>query len=459
MTALHLDLLVLKKSPALRSSSSMDVREFKVLYAKSGVKKRKLFADGVLRVRAGPPPTFIATLIGEDGCEVSKRTEKSGVTYSVGDEITFGAFVVQIDEEVQLPATVPTVSAPLISQRMPTQGFKAPRFSNPGAMAPIATKPLPLVTSTNTGKSLQSIRLDSSPTHENDDSFWDVEEQESQSHSTAPPATVLSTAPSSSSSLIRAPAQPSTSLFRNPGMSRNTLPKTASGPVEQDPSLLRTMRPHQITGADFLISRLAGAGADGSAVDAAVIGAILADEVSHSEQGPSLVHCPQPVRNCCSPLLHLQMGVGKTLTSISAMWAFIRRGGCKCLVVCPSSLVDNWLKELRHWLGTRLKPLSLKPGADAAAVINTFAISLPSLYPLMVLSYEVRPYPLLTCSGVQHSLTPCPARSDVPQARRAAEHSPAPGAGGLRRGPPAEEHRRHQDHGRFEVSSAGMHIS
>lgn len=83
------------------------------------------------------------------------------------------------------------------------------------------------------------------------------------------------------------------------------------------------------------------------------------------------------------------MGVGKTLTAISVVWAFVRKGGRKALIVCPSSLVDNWIKEIKHWLGTKLKPLTLKAGADAGALINTFAISMATLYPVMVLSYEV----------------------------------------------------------------------
>ena len=85
------------------------------------------------------------------------------------------------------------------------------------------------------------------------------------------------------------------------------------------------------------------------------------------------------------------MGVGKTLTAIATIWAFVRGRGAnrKALVICPSSLVDNWVKEIKHWLGTKVKPLVIRSGGDASSIINTFAISLSSLYPLMVLSYEV----------------------------------------------------------------------
>ena len=40
--------------------------------------------------------------------------------------------------------------------------------------------------------------------------------------------------------------------------------------------------------------------------------------------------------------------------------------------------------------GTKLKPLVIRSGSDASAIINTFAISMASLYPVMVLSYEVQ---------------------------------------------------------------------
>lgn len=46
------------------------------------------------------------------------------------------------------------------------------------------------------------------------------------------------------------------------------------------------------------------------------------------------------------------MGVGKTLTAIATIWAFVRtKTQRKCLIITPSSLVDNWVKEIKHWLG------------------------------------------------------------------------------------------------------------
>lgn len=52
-----------------------------------------------------------------------------------------------------------------------------------------------------------------------------------------------------------------------------------------------------------------------------------------------------------------------------------------------SSLVSH--VNLSSLIGTKLKPLVIRSGSDASAIINTFAISMASLYPVMVLSYEV----------------------------------------------------------------------
>ena len=43
-----------------------------------------------------------------------------------------------------------------------------------------------------------------------------------------------------------------------------------------------------------------------------------------------------------------EMGLGKTLTSIAVIWTFVKVVGCKAVVACPSSLVDNWEKEVSN---------------------------------------------------------------------------------------------------------------
>ncbi len=86
----------------------------------------------------------------------------------------------------------------------------------------------------------------------------------------------------------------------------------------------------------------------------------------------------------------LQMGLGKTLVAISVMSAFAKCRGYKSVVVCPSSLVDNWVKEIKKWLRvTSDNILYIQQGSDARAVINTFAISSVNKYPTLVISYEV----------------------------------------------------------------------
>jgi DNA repair and recombination protein RAD54B len=48
-----------------------------------------------------------------------------------------------------------------------------------------------------------------------------------------------------------------------------------------------------------------------------------------------------------------EMGLGKTIQAISLIWTLKQ----KTLIVCPSSLVTNWINEFKKWLGdVRLKP-------------------------------------------------------------------------------------------------------
>ncbi len=95
------------------------------------------------------------------------------------------------------------------------------------------------------------------------------------------------------------------------------------------------------------------------------------------------------------------MGLGKTLTAISVIWAIIRSnrsaagrgGGCKAVVVCPSSLVSQWEKEVIKWLHVKLnKPLVLRGGEEVQKIeqtIQTFVVGHWSMSPLLICSYEM----------------------------------------------------------------------
>ncbi|KAK4505189.1 hypothetical protein PRZ48_003152 [Zasmidium cellare] len=95
--------------------------------------------------------------------------------------------------------------------------------------------------------------------------------------------------------------------------------------VVMDPLLNKALRPHQREGVAFLYECVMGMkGYTGE-------GAILADE----------------------------MGLGKTLQTIALLWTLLKQNPIygdapvikKALIVCPVTLITNWRKEFRKWLG------------------------------------------------------------------------------------------------------------
>jgi SNF2-related domain len=72
-------------------------------------------------------------------------------------------------------------------------------------------------------------------------------------------------------------------------------------------------------------------------------------------------NCTMIVRCCCS-ILADDMGLGKTLQGVALIWTLLTSGHealggvpvCKrAMVVCPTSLVDNWNGEFKRWLQAR----------------------------------------------------------------------------------------------------------
>lgn len=127
--------------------------------------------------------------------------------------------------------------------------------------------------------------------------------------------------------------------------------------VVLDPLLGRQLRPHQKEGVQFLYECVMGLR------DFNGQGCILADD----------------------------MGLGKTLTTIALLWTLLRQNPVfkdppvvkKALIVCPVSLIRNWKREFKKWLGSdRLGVLEFE---DQNTRLNNFD---GRVYQVMIIGYE-----------------------------------------------------------------------
>ena len=128
--------------------------------------------------------------------------------------------------------------------------------------------------------------------------------------------------------------------------------------VVVDPLLTKHLRPHQVEGVKFLYECVMGMR------DFEGQGAILADD----------------------------MGLGKTLQTITLLWTLLKQNPIhectpvikKAVVVCPTTLIENWQKEFRKWLGK--ERIGVFVANDTKKRITDFTLG--KSYNVMIIGYE-----------------------------------------------------------------------
>ncbi|OON19538.1 protein, SNF2 family, partial [Opisthorchis viverrini] len=149
--------------------------------------------------------------------------------------------------------------------------------------------------------------------------------------------------------------------------------------VALDPRFTSRLRPHQKEGLVFLYQCIMGFSS--KALPSNSLSSVLSDTYEPVENGP--------IYGC---ILADEMGLGKTVQTIALLWLLLKQGPYggrpvvrRCLIVTPSTLIQNWAKEFSKWLGRERLPFYCV--GQTATIKNYLAQQHPPS--VIIMSYEM----------------------------------------------------------------------
>ncbi|KAL4975639.1 SNF2 family N-terminal domain-containing protein [Aspergillus desertorum] len=333
---------------ASADSSSFGVRYFNVLWRKPTAKKNKTWdGDGIMSARDGY--VYLQDISGRDmGRAMYASDLKPGVILSVGGK------EVEVDTEVPkkeyhsekrfLETRAETPTPPSPPRPLPLKRASVPmqtsREKNPPPSEPAVSNPELAKARVKDGRApcLASREFISSaykkPSFES----------------------AVNLAPSLDEPIPRHdPKQPGALIMKQP---RSAPKGKRIVDVVVDPILSKHLRPHQREGVKFLYECVMGMRPFNGE------GAILADD----------------------------MGLGKTLQTITLLWTLLKQNPIyeaapvvkKALIVCPVTLINNWRREFRKWLGN--ERIGVFVFDDKRKRLTDFTMG--KAYSIMIVGYE-----------------------------------------------------------------------